>query len=896
VPTKILISSKLERPALPMRLVARQRLIERLNEGRNGRATLITAPAGYGKTTLALQWLSGAGAAAAWIGLDPADRDPERFVRYLVAALSGFADNGLERTNALLEARDAPPWAHLTETLIAELAEGCEPAVLVLEDCHAIDTPEIYELVGRIVEMLPRPLHLLVLTRVDPPWPLMLWRTRGWLSLLRARDLCFSIPETEQLFAAAGAAALDPASIKLLHGRTEGWVAALRLAQLSISAADDPVARVRALSGTDRQIADYLMDEVLKSRPAEVLEFLAVSALMERFSAPLMDHLLGHDGQSSNARRILAAAERENLFLIALDDRRRWFRWHHLFRDLLLDHLRDLMPPASRARVARDAATWFARSGLVEEALRCWIAAGDLDAAADLVGANLHAAIAEDQSRRLLGKWLDLFPADAMHGRLPLLVADGYMRTARFDHIGLEKCLSEAEELLMDPSREPGTKADHPLRADVEGLWSNLLFWQGDAEGSLERSQRAFDLTPAAGSAPWISASLYRSGSLALCGRFDEAMRHLNEAVAEVGPNSPHVAELFVTQAILNLYALELDACRALSLQMLEFNERVPLPGFWRGYAHHLQGMVAYERNRLDEAEACFRRVEDLRYIVPSRLFQDALLGRALVALANEDDATAESCCRAARAFAIEVGDPTSLRIIGSFELRLACLRGRPRAVNAGPPPADDHQSFWLEIPTVTWAMHLVMHPASRIRASALPFIDEALARMDRHHNRRPAMTLSVLRALALDARGEHEAALDDLAATVRRAQSAGLVRSFLDCGPRVKELLDELSPRAGRGGYVESLRAAFAGAATPRVPMDPRRVGPSELLSARELETLRLLAWRMTNKEIAARLSVSPAAIKKRLESIYGKLDAHNRREAVAKAVSSGLIVPPAR
>jgi LuxR family maltose regulon positive regulatory protein len=207
------------------------------------------------------------------------------------------------------------------------------------------------------------------------------------------------------------------------------------------------------------------------------------------------------------------------------------------------------------------------------------------------------------------------------------------------------------------------------------------------------------------------------------------------------------------------------------------------------------------------------------------------------------------------------------------------------------PPPADDHQSFWLEVPTVTWAMHLIAHAAARIRGSALDYIDEALARMERYHNQRVATVLAVLRALALDVRGEREAALDSLAATVRVAKPRGLVRSFVDCGPRVKELLDELMTRSDPDPYIQSLRAAFGS-----TKHDPAALRPSEVLTYRELETLELLAWRMTNKEIAAKLSVSPAAIKKRLESIYAKLDARDRRAAVAAAVSKGLISPPVR
>jgi LuxR family maltose regulon positive regulatory protein len=317
---------------------------------------------------------------------------------------------------------------------------------------------------------------------------------------------------------------------------------------------------------------------------------------------------------------------------------------------------------------------------------------------------------------------------------------------------------------------------------------------------------------------------------------------------------------------------------------------------FWTSYAHYFLGVVAYEQNRLDEAEACFRRLGDLRYIVPSRAYEDALIGLSLVAWARADEQASGAFCRAARAYSHEVGDPTSLRIISSFELRLAVLRDLPLPDGLEPPPADDHTSAWLEVPTVTWAMRLIADPVRRVRESALDFVDDALARMQRHHNRRLVVVLSILRALALDVRGQREAALESLAETVRLAKARGLVRSFVDCGPQMRELLGELAKRPGSSGYVTTLCAAFDRGEPRRGPRVSDAFGPSEILTFRELETLELLAWRMTNKEIADRLSITSAAIKKRLESIYAKLDVHDRRAAVAEAAARGLIDPPAR
>jgi len=885
----LLIRSKLERPPLPERLVPRPRLLERLQAAPTARVSLIVAPAGYGKTTAALQWLESSGVDVAWVSLDEADRIPERFTRYVVTALGKVSGAGFERCRALLEARTPPPWSYVCETLVAELEGLSEPTVLALEDYHEIDSPEIHHLVELMAERSPQTLHIAVMTRVDPPWPLVRWRAQGRLNELRARDLRFSIEETAEFFASAAGLTLSPTIVEHLQQRTEGWIAGLRLAQLTLAESPDPDRDGRELSGTDRQIADYLIDEVLAAQPPEVLEFLAASALMERFSAPLMTHLLADQMDAEEVHRLFSLLERDNLFLVALDTRREWYRWHHLFRDLLLDHLGHLVSPDVRGRVHRGAGAWFAREGLVEEALRHWIVAGELDAAAELVGTHLHAILAEDMScRRLLG-WLEMFPPGAMHGRLPLLVAEGHCCMIRWNFTGLEAALREIEGMGTDGSRKGSRGGAPSLQADIDALWAQLLYWQGDVDGSLERSRRALAGNPGVGSRPWSLACVYRLGGLVLSGRFAEGVRGHEEAIAAVGPGSPSAAELLQAQGFAHLYALDLGSCRARALQMLDLGERVSVVNSRLGHAPYLLGLVAYERNLLDEAEAYFRRVEDLRYLVISGVFRDALIGRALIALARNDQEAVEMYCRDARAFAAEVGDATSLGLIGSFELRVALLRGLPPPEGMSPPPADDHQSFWLEVPTVTWAMHLIAHDDPAQRASALGFIDEALARVERHHNRRVAVPLSILRALALDDRGDREAALDALADVVARAAPRGLVRSFVDCGPRVKELLDELAKRSESDDHIHSLRAGFGSTRQLSTAL-----GPSDVLTYRELETLELLAWRMTNKEIAARLSVSSAAVKKRLDSIYAKLGVHDRRAAVAEAVDRRLIQPP--
>jgi len=307
------------------------------------------------------------------------------------------------------------------------------------------------------------------------------------------------------------------------------------------------------------------------------------------------------------------------------------------------------------------------------------------------------------------------------------------------------------------------------------------------------------------------------------------------------------------------------------------------------GHGYYLLGPEAYERNRLHEASDWFRRVAALRYLVTSRLYQDALIGLALVAHAEGDTAELETHTAEARAWAIEVGDSTSLRIANSLEIRLSA--GKRSSDAQDPPPADDHQSYWLEVPSVTWAERLISDESPDVRKQALPFIDAALERMRQSHNVRQTTILSVLRAMALDAEARRDAALSSLSATLRRAEPYGLVRTFLDRGQRLKTLLDALSEQDGHDRYLESLRGAFLQEGRSARKTGHSAQEPWKVLSYREVEVLELLAERLTDKQIAARLRVTPGAIKKRTRNIYRKLEAGDRREAVARALALGIL-----
>jgi len=904
-----LIPAKLHRPPLRPEFVARSALVARLDQGLEDRVTLVTAPAGYGKSTLVAQWLASASAPpSAWLSLDALDSDPERLLRYLVATLRTIDPGCLGGTEDVLSAQTLPPPEHLAETVAADL-DGVGRAVLVLDDYAVIRGEAVHELIHSMVPRLPDTLHLVIVSRVDPPLPLGLWRTRFWLHELRGGDLRFSRDEVNTLFHAPDAVHLSDDAIARLHDKTEGWIAGLRLAMMSLSEAVDPEARVRVFSGSDRLIMDYLMEEVLATKPPEIREFLAVTAPLERFCAPLCDELLGARPDGPDSRQALDWLYRHNVFLFPLGARDGWYRYHHLFRQLLLDRLHELLPGRRREEISQRAGTWFAREGWIEEGLQYLVAAGDLDGAADLVAEHLTAAINRDLSRRPVARWLAMFPADAVQGRLPLIVATLYIMIIRSDFDGMLRLLHEAYTTCRNLEGERYRRWWRELEPDLDTLEAYARYWAGDIPGAQKHAQRALASSRDPRSYQQSLAVIYHGATLALMGRRSDYVRFLEGQTREEAAGGAQFGPYLVARACVHFYHGELDECRDAALRMTPAGTAAAVPKYWQGIGYYLLGTVAYERDLLDEAEAHFRAVESLRFDSAPMLCHHGLIGLARVSLARGDHESAGQRAAAARRYALDTESPLALRDAEWFDRRLALATGEIRTSRFPRPRVPDFMRVTIDVPSQIWAWLQLADPAPDGAESALAFIDGARRQAETYGVEYYLIQSSILRAIALDRLGRREEAVVELESAVRRAEPHGLVRSFVDRGPMVRELLLEVAQREPDAPYVERLLAAFAAPAdgVARDPVDQPAPGvqaagaagsrgptSGELFTNRELDVLELLQQRLTNKEIAARLSVTAETVRKHTQNIYHKLGVHGRRQAVAAGITRGILTPP--
>jgi len=898
-----LLPTKLNRPPIDSWWIVRPRLLSALDGALGKKLTLISAPAGYGKTTLAAQWLDRISHPSAWLSLDEHDSDPGRFLGYVIASIRRiFPQFGL-RIEPLLSSPTLPPADYLADILISDLAALAETLVLVFDDFHTIESGLVQRVIDRLVKYLPDDLHLVIATRVDPPLPLAQWRVRNWLADFRVADLGFSRKETQAYFDSSSEVQVSDDVIERIFARSEGWVASLQLARLSLADAGSPDEFARRFSSSNQMIAEFLMDEVISMQPDEIKDFLSVTSLLERFCAPLCNHLLAGEGPARGSRRLIDLLRNKNLFLIPLDGDGTWYRYHHLFKTILSFRMKAALPQDRQARIHHRAGEWFAGRGHIEDALRHLIAAGDLDAAAERVEQNMHAVIDRDLSRRALKRWLDMFPHGAEKSRPALLVAHIFIKMFRWDFMSWDSLMDRAEALLKDPACEiPKTRRQN-LLGDIAVQRATYLCWQGDAEGGLRHSRRGLQTVPKKHRYAHTLAIMYNAAANALCGRKDGSLRQLSEALTDdCSQGSPNAGQLLVTKIAILSYAADWDAVMENAQKILQTHETAPQADYWLGYAHYFLGSAAYERNLLDAAADHFGRVSQMRYRVTTRVYHDALIGLALVAWAKSDAEKAGKYIAQAYSFAIEVDDPFSIQISDSIELRQAILTGKVSTDPVPYTPTIESVLFWLVFPTLTHAEYLVNRRSRQDCSAGLELVEKGLKMARHHHNIRLEIQYQAVSALALKCAGRLNEALELLEKTLTLAEPRRLVRSFVDRGPLMAELLRDLSAKRPENRYAKSLLDACRDMVPLKEPdagaaQDPAPDGRSldaffqSGLSNRELDVLLLLGERLTNKEIAERLCISPITVKTHTANIYRKLKVKSRRQAVARAVKLGLL-----
>jgi LuxR family maltose regulon positive regulatory protein len=894
---QLLVPTKLTAPQPLALWVQRGRLLTQLEAEPRTRLILVVAPAGFGKSTLIAQWLlraqHEAGERYAWLTLDEHDQDVPRFLAYLVGAIRQAVPEALEPTLALLAAADSPRYA-IIQSLLIDLDRLPEGLTLVLDDYHTLMSEPIHQTVAYLLRHLPPRCRLVLLSRADPPLPLARLHAERQVLELRTADLRFTPAETDTLLAAVLGFPPRAALVAALHQHTEGWAIALQMAAL---AQTEIAPQDQHLGMATQQIAEFLSAEVLARQPAALQQALLALAIPERFCAELCAALL--DTPLAQAESYVEQLVRANLFLLPLDGERRWFRFHHLFRSLLLRRLRLTVEGGQVRELHLRAARWFADQALVEEALRHFLTAGDEAAAGDLVERQMLPGIGQGEQDGRPNHWLRLLPDSLVARRPGLALIKAHLAGLSLNLPALEADLARVDALLAACDADGGALPWATFRADLAALRGHLLYWHGRPAEAIDYLRQALEQ----GTIQVFASQsfIYLGLAYVADGRYAEGVRLVEEELPEGYGRLGDGLKVYQYACLCGMHLLagELEALARDAQRLAEAVPALDTGDQWMGYAAYSQAIAAYERSDLSAAAEHFGAVVRLKYQVSFPVYSSAVIGLTMIAAARGAFAEATASAQELRAFAIEAGGAFLYHQAQGCALRLALLRNDvTTALRAALSVAPDIHlgiSIWLETPQLSQARALIAadDPASFAQAEAIlaRCLDQAESL---HHTRLRIATLATL-ALLRQAQGQHDEALATLARAVELAVPRGFVRTFVDLGPSLKPLLRALADQGVVANYLKRVLAAYTPLAVPqeRAATPALRLRPPQMLTRREAEILALLAERWSDKEIAERLVIAPNTVRKHTSTIYNKLGVGNRREAVAVAKALGLLPP---
>lgn len=877
--TPVLVT-KLYIPLPRPKFVPRSRMIEQINEGLQRKLTLISAPAGSGKTTLVSEWVAGCDRPVAWLSLDASDNDPARFLAYLIAALQTVVPDIGAAMQAALRSPLPPPTELVLTDLLNEITACPDNFVLVLDDYHVIDAKPVDDVVGFLLEHLPPHMHLLIATREDPQLPLARLRARGQMTELRAADLRFTPTEAAEFLTQVMGLNLSALDVAALETRTEGWIAGLQLAAISMQKLEDVTSFIESFTGTHHYVLDYLLEEVLHQQSASVQKFLLRTSILDLMSGPLCDAVLLDPAAPGQAT--LEYLERANLFIVPLDNERRWFRYHHLFAELLRQRLHQVAAasPGDAEDVTelhRRASQWYEANRLDLRAFQHAAAANDVERAERLIGGKGIARHSHGVVVAIVN-WLGSLPASVLNARPSLWWRYGSLLLVIGQTTGVEEKLQAAEDAM---EAQPEQDRSRNLVGQIAGARAVLALTRYEPATMLAQARRALeyldsDNLSSRASANWpLGFGHFFQGDLAAAKDAFTQGTVLSEAAGDTFTTILAAGGLGqVQEAEIQLHIAAETYKRILRLagdQPLQI-----ISGTHLGLAR-----ISYEWNDLDAAENHARLSLQLarQYdrVIDRFIFSELMLVR--LKLARGDLAGAAAILEQTNQSAHQKPFLRCIPDVAEVQVWTLLHQG---ALTAAAQLAQAHNLPFskVRVSLCQGDTHAALAVLATLRqqAEAKDWPDGRLKVM-------------ALQAVALQAHGETNEAVRLLGDALALAQPGGFIRLFVDEGTTMAQLLSEALARGIRPEYCRTLLATFG------TEVGPREVGSRpaqpliEPLSQRELEVLHLIAQGLSNREISERLFLALDTVKGHNRKIFGKLDVQRRTEAIARARELGLL-----
>ncbi len=874
-----LLLTKLYVPPSRPNIVLRPRLVERLNEGLalGCKLTLISAPAGFGKTTLVSEWLAGHGQRIAWLSLDAGDNDSTRFLAYLIAALQSIAPEIGAGALVVLQSPQPPSAESILTTLLNEISALSDSFILVLDDYHMIDSKPVDRALTFLIEHQPPQMHLVIATREDPPLPLARLRVRGQLIELRAADLRFIPAEAAEFLNRVMGLNLSEGDVSALEARTEGWIAGLQLAAISLQGHSDAAGFIQSFTGSHHFVLDYLMEEVLQQQPENIQVFLLRTSILERLCGPLCAAVLGVP--SASGQETLEYLERANLFTVPLDGERRWYRYHHLFGNLLQQRLGEKLAPEEVAELHIHASQWYEKNNLALQAFQHATAANDVERAERLMqskGMPLHF---RGVATAVLD-WLASLPTAALNARPLLWVRSGTLALMAGQTTGVEEKLQAAEKALQNMEPDDGMR---DLIGQIACARATLALTRYEPEVMLIQARRALEYLSPENLTYRFTANWAITSASLLQGDRATAAQACLEGIS-ISQKSGDVFSIILAATNLGrVQELENQLFQAAETyqRVLQISGDHPHPN--AGEVHLGLAHIYYQWNDLDTAEQHglqslqltrqFDRTVD-RFILSEVFLAQLKLAQGEVNEAELMLAQTEQTARQ-KNFLLRMPDIAAAKVI-------VLLR-------QGQLAAADQLARRFDLP-ISQARVLI---AQENFPAALDLLGEYRRQMEARGWADERLRAMVLQASVLHLDGKDATAVQALNEAFAVAEPGGFIRLFVDEAGPMKELLSQAFVQAIQPEYVGKLIAAFETPANDQ-PSDRTVSSPSlmvEPLSQRELEVLRLIAEGLSNQEIGERLFLALDTVKGHNRRIFDKLQVQRRTEAIARARALGLL-----
>ena len=895
---EVLLTTKLSIPQARPDSVPRGRLIDQLNEGFDRKLTLVSAPPGSGKTTLLTEWSARSEKPVAWLSLDTGDNELRRFFAHFLGALQGIEPGVEGQALAFLQTAQPQSAQVVLVGLINEIGAKMETFALVLDDYHEIENQAIHLAITYLLDHLPAQMHLVIASRSDPPLPLSALRARGELIEIRPTDLRFSDEEIAILLNQVIGLGLSESDLSALEARTEGWIAGLQLAALSMQSEVDIPGFIKSFTGSHRHVFDYLADEVLSRQPDSIRSFLLKTCVLERMSGSLCDVVAERDGGQATLERL----ETENLFVVALDNERIWYRYHHLFADFLRARLQKAHPdwlPGLHHR----ASGWLEEQGLDREAIGHAFAAGETDTAARLVEQVARSMSIGGEVNTLLGL-IEALPEETVKARprLSLNRAFAFMQTGRLDR---------AESAIQDFENGVGefasTSQVEALQGQATAVRAIVACYRGDSPLALALSHEALENIPE--DALELRATLAMNIAMNPVGGYsttedlDSASRLLTQAInrseraGDIRSALPSISYLAPLQVYLGrLHEAAETSRRGLKLARSEGGGLSPIAAV----AEVVLGQVNREWNRLEEADQSLRAgIELAENGGDLNTMVGGYLSLARVRDAQSDHDSAMELVEQAKDIAVRAKSRPNVRQVAASQARLQIKRGELAAarawVKAEELPVGGALSYSRVNEYTTLARLLISEASSRHSTDTLEEAAELLTWILELTQRAGLMGFEI-EVLALQARvyarlGKGDSATSALERALELAEPEGYVRTFVDEGEAMGVLLRRAAAKGTAVEYVSMLLATLEAEGNGQLHA-PYGVEPLvEPLTNRELEVLRLMAVGLKNREIAEELVVVVGTVKAHISSIYGKMDVSNRVQAISRGKELGIL-----